>query len=147
MMAIFGARRNAHSFFAKDSATKMAAYSLLDGEANSAALPPRIVRKAAPPVGTELFQRNLAHGFVAHDFADFQTLDRQLALLVFGTDHFSADRVCLFAETIQCGHVGIFDHKQNIVVLLSRSIYCQDFIIGNDTLPFLFSIGLFDYLG
>ena len=33
-------------------------------------------RKAAPPVRRNLFQGNLAHELVAHDFADFQTLDR-----------------------------------------------------------------------
>ena len=48
----------------------------------------------------ELFQGNFAHGLVAHDLADFQAFDRQLALLVFTADHFGADRICFVAQAI-----------------------------------------------
>ena len=48
----------------------------------------------------ELFQSDFAHGLVAHDLADFQAFDRQLALLVVSADHFGADRVCFFAQAI-----------------------------------------------
>ena len=61
--------------------------------------------------GSGLFQRDLAHGLITHDLANFQTLDSQLALLVFSADRFGGDGICLVAEAIQCGHVRIFHHK------------------------------------
>ena len=79
----------------------MVALRVVRPKTDSAVLPPRLARKATLPVGAELFQRDLAHGLVAHDFADFQTLNSQLALLVFSADHFGADRVRLLAETIR----------------------------------------------
>jgi hypothetical protein len=48
----------------------------------------------------ELFQCYLAHGLVTHDVADFQTFDRELALLVFSADHFAGNRIYLIAEAI-----------------------------------------------
>ncbi len=39
--------------------------------------------KGSTACGKQLFQRDLAHGLVTHDLADFQTLDCELALLVF----------------------------------------------------------------
>ena len=49
-------------------------------------------------------------------------LYRQLASLVFTTNHFGADGVHFIAQAIQCGHVGILHHEQNIVVLLCSRI-------------------------
>ena len=97
--------------------------------------------------GAELFQRNLAHGLVAHDFADFQTLDRQLTLLVLSAHQFGADGVELIPQTIECSHIGIFYHEQNIVVLLSGSVTGQDFVVCDNALAFCFVIGRFEYLG
>ena len=61
--------------------------------------PPRISAKAAPSK-TQLFQRDLAHGLVTHDLADFQALNCELALLLFSANQFGADRIGLVAQTI-----------------------------------------------
>ena len=68
--------------------------------ADRAVPPPRISAKASTVCYVELFQRNLAHGLVTHDLADFQALNCELALLLFSANQFGADRIGLVAQTI-----------------------------------------------
>src|SRR5438132_9011282 len=64
-----------------------------------------------------LFERDLAHGFRAEDFADVETLDRGGAALVFRAHHLLNDRVHLVAQTVQCGQVRMLHHSEDGEVL------------------------------
>src|ERR1700732_2767249 len=57
----------------------------------------RDFQEGSTTCGVELFQSNLAHELVAHDFADFQTLDCQLALLGFVAHDLVEQRLRFFA--------------------------------------------------
>lgn len=84
----------------------------------------------------KLLQSDLAHGFRAEYFASIKPFHHRVATLVFRPHRFLQDWLHFFAQTIESGHVRIFDHDNDVGVVHSERISGQYLVIEDNFLCF-----------
>ena len=82
----------------------------------------------------ELFERDFAHEFVAHDLANLHPLNGSLALRVYAALDLIVDRVELGAQPIHRCHVGELLHEEDVVILRVRGVADENLVVGDDAL-------------